>query len=214
MPTCPFCSRFYPQPSSVCPHCLKTQPDTVGTTRRVAGAAGDAMHGRWRLLVLLLLLGGVASWGYDRYRRLPANAYSPDTPLALAPEPALAQVQTTIAPPIDVVVADSASARIEGGRWLAFPFSGVSRTGCHVTGSVRALSGGDRRVKVFIVDRDGLAELESGAQPRSWYDSGPVSSVAIDVKLDGRTAYTLVVANAGPRAKTVRLKNIRAACAD
>jgi hypothetical protein len=214
MPTCPFCSKMYSQQASVCPHCLKTQPDTVGATRRAAGAAGDAMHGKWRLLFLVLLLAGVSAWGWDRYKKLPANAYSPDTPLAPAPEPAPQVVQTTIAQPIDVPVADSASVRIEGGKFAAFPFSGVSRTECRVTGHVRVLTGGDRRVNVSVVDRDGLSELEAGRPPRTWWESGPTADAALDFKVDGRTSYTLVVANAGARAKTVRLKAIRAACSD
>lgn len=216
MPTCPFCSKTFANESSVCPYCLRSQPETTDAKRRAAGAARDAMHGRWRLAFLLLLLVAVAAFGYDRYRKLPANAYSPDTPLPPAPEPPPQVVQTTIALPIVVPIADTASVAIDAGSYAAFPFSGSGRTECRVTGSVRGLGGGDRQLNVFVVDRDGLAELEAGRQPRAWFESGPGSNVALDFKVDGRTSYTLVVSNAGARsrAKTVRLKQVSAACSD
>lgn len=178
------------------------------------------MHGRWRLAVLLLGLAGVAAWGYRAYRALPDDAYSPTYPDEIAPPvaaaPAPQVVQTTIAAPLSVRIADTTGVKIEGGRYVAFPFSGESRSECRVTGNVRALSGGDRRVNVFVVDRVGLEDLEGGRTPRTYFESGPVADAALDFKVDGRSAYTLVVSNAGARAraKTVRLRNIAAACSD
>jgi hypothetical protein len=169
-----------------------------------------AMYGRWRVTLLALGLAAAAVY----YGRQHPGDYGPLFTPAPAPTPVVSQI--TIAPPLDVAIADSASAKIAGGKYLTFPFSGDGRSECRIGGNVHVLSGGDRQVNVFIVDRDGMAELEAGRAPRTYYESGAVSDVTLHFNVDGRTSYTLVVANTAPRAraKSVRLQGIRAACSD
>jgi len=102
------------------------------------------------------------------------------------------------------------------GSWAAFPFNGNGRSECRIGGTVRTVADGTRRVNVLIVDREGMGELEAGRPPRTYYESGPVSNAVLDVKLDGRTFYTLVVQHAGPgsAARTVDLRKVVAACTD
>jgi hypothetical protein len=215
MPTCPFCSREVPAASSICPSCLRALPISVTTARPSAATSATRTALGW-LRPAILVLGLLAVGGYGfreyRHRRSVAEPVLTTAGEAVLPRP----VTTTIAPPIEVAIADSASMSIPAGGHLAFTFSGKGRSGCRVHGAVQALSRGDRRIAVFVVDRDGLAEVEGGRQPRTYYDSGIVSDVTLDISLDGRTEYTLVIANAGGgrRPKPVRIKSVGASCAD
>lgn len=178
------------------------------------------MHGRWRLLLLLVVMAGVAYHLKRNYRVgvYAMNAAAPvaDEALVAAPAPALGVVQTTVAPPAEVRIADSAAVTIASGTWAAFPFNGNGRSECRVRGTVRTLSGGSRRVNVLVVDREGMADLEAGRSPRTYYESGAVAEAALDLKLDGRTFFTLVVRHdgAGSAARTVQLRRVVAACSD
>ena len=222
MSSCPFCTKPVPSDASVCLHCLRAQPATTRASRET-NALGRAVHGRGRLLLLALVAGIAGTYVVktDRIGEIRRLRSAPviiqgveELDAAPAPAPPVEIMQTTIAAPLEVRVADSATVKLDAGAHLAFPFSGVSRSGCHVKGAVRVVSGGDRRVNVVVVDREGLAEVESGRAPRTYYESGPTSDVALDVNVDGRTAYTLVVINPGSRARTVRLGRIDATCAD
>jgi hypothetical protein len=208
MPTCPFCAKQVPDESFVCPHCLRAQPVVIPTSGRGKGSSGKSIPGWVRPVALVAGLVGLGSYAFRDYHRAP-----PPEPMV---ETVAAQPAITIAPPLDLSIADSAAAKIEAGGHLTFLFSGKGRTGCRVRGSVQGLSGGNREVEVSIVDRDGLADLEAGRRPRTYYESGSTSAASIDVNLDGRTEYALVVANPGApgRARTVRLRSIRADCAD
>ena len=218
MPSCPFCAKAVPDGSTICPHCLRAQPVTIPSARPTNESAGSA-SGRGRLVVLLVLVLGLGAYVYHEHRERVTGLFSHDEEEAVvaarpvAPAPVAGP---TMAAPLDLRVADTASVVIPAGQYLAFPFSGDGRTGCHVQGRIRVLSGGDRRVRVMIVDRDGVAALEGGQPPSTFYDSGPTGDVDVDRNVDGRTSYTLVVANTAPRAKpkTVRLQNLRAHCTD
>jgi hypothetical protein len=207
MPTCPFCAKQVPDESFVCPHCLRAQPVVIPNSRRQESSK-KGVPGWVRPVALLAALVGLGSYAFRDYHRAP-----PPEPVV---ETVAAPPTITIAPPLDLIIADSAAAKIAPGGHLAFVFSGRGRTGCRVRGSVQGLSGGDRQVEVSIVDRDGLTELEAGRKPRTYYESGSTSAASLDLNLDGRTEYVLVVANPGSRgrAKTVRLRSIRADCAD
>ena len=217
MPTCPFCAKAIPDGSSVCPHCLRGQPVSAAAPKRDGGAL-DFMHGRWRLALLVVVLATVAFHLKRNYRfggGVEAEP-EPEATVAVAPAPVIEKVQTTVAPPADVRIADTASVSIAAGTFAAFPFNGNGRSECRVRGNVRVLTGGNRRVTVLVVDREGMAELEAGRPPRTYYESGPTGDLALDVKLDGRTFYTLVIQNAGPghAARAVRLRQVVAACTD
>ncbi|MDB4887681.1 MAG: hypothetical protein JWN79_3119 [Gemmatimonadetes bacterium] len=216
MPTCPFCSREVPAASSICPSCLRALPISVTTARPSAATSATRTALGWlRPAILVLALLAVGGYGFREYRQRRSVA-EPVLTTAGEAAPRTGPVTTTIAPPIEVAIADSASVSIPAGGHLAFTFSGKGRSGCRVHGAVQALSRGDRRIAVFVVDRDGLAEVEGGRRPRTYYDSGVVSDVTLDINLDGRTEYTLVIANAGGgrRPKPVRIKSVRASCAD
>jgi hypothetical protein len=209
MPICPFCTKAVPAGSTICPHCLRALPLAITTAPTTTnGRAAHSSRGWLRpaLLTLIALAGG--AYVLRDYHRAP----SPDDALDTRAAPGA----MTIAPPLDVRIADTSSVVIPAGGHLAFPFTGGGRSGCRIRGSVQALSGGDRRVKVIVVDRDGLADVESGKPPHSYYDSGPRSDVALEVNLDGRTAYTFVVSNPGRsrRATAVRIRNLTARCSD
>jgi hypothetical protein len=215
MPACPFCAKSVPDGATICPHCLRAQPITIPSSRQAGQSSGSS--GRGRMLVLLLLVAGLGAYLYHEHRErihdLFAHEKAPVVVAAPAPAPAAGP---TMAAPLDLHIADTASVVIAPGQYLSFPFSGDGRTGCHVQGGVRVLSGGDRRVSVMIVDRDGVAALEAGHAPQTFYDSGPMSDVKVERNVDGRTSYTLVVANTAAKAKpkTVRLQNLRAHCTD
>jgi hypothetical protein len=214
MLTCPFCSKYVPSGSIVCPHCLRALPAATAPAPRKPGSPlMTAMYGRWRAVLLLLGLAGVGFY-YVRQHRGDYQALVTRDPVVPDATPPVTPI--TIAQPLDVAIADSASAKIEGGKYLAFPFSGDGRSECRIAGRVRVLSGGDRHVNVFIVDRDGMTELQAGRAPRTYYESGATSDVTLHFNVDGRTTYTLVVANTTPRgrAKAVRLQGIKAACSD
>jgi hypothetical protein len=205
MPKCPFCAKEIPDGSTVCPHCMRAQPVTFAPAPR-AEPDGRAW-GRPVLLAVLLAGAGAYAW----------REYKPAPPVVAEPEPVVAApVTTTIAPPLDVRIADTASVKIAAGKYLAFPFTGDGRSSCRVQGTVRTLSGGDRTIDVFIVDRDGVTDLENGRTPRTYFQSGPLRDVSLDFNVDGRSQYTLVVSNTGSRGragvKTVRIG--RAACSD
>ena len=215
MTTCPFCSKYVPSQSIACPHCLRALPTIATPAPRTQSALMTAMYGRWRVALLALGLAAAAIYYYVREHRGDYGPLTARDPVVVpAPAPVVSQI--TIAPPLDVAIADSTSAKIGSGQYLAFPFSGDGRSECRVGGRVRVLSGGDRQVNVFLVDRAGMAELEAGRTPRTYYESGAVSDVTLRFNVDGRTSYTLVVANTAPRAraKSVRLQGIRAACSD
>jgi hypothetical protein len=203
--SCPFCSRDIPDGATVCPKCLRALPLVPIPVRGSRSSASDEQSTPWgRLLVLLVILAAAGAYAFRQYRPR-------EVPVAreeyVAPPP-------TVAPPLDVGIADSAAARIEAGRYLAFPFSGGDRSTCRLQGTVRGLSG-DGLVNVFVVDAEGLAALESGRTPRTYYESGPLPLVSLHLNVDGRTPYTLVVSNArSARAKTVRLDHVRASCSD
>lgn len=207
MPTCPFCVKEVPALSSVCPHCLRALPLSVTTAQATQRPAGVSFG--WLRPLLLLLVAGVAGgYAYRHHHREPAAEP--------APEVVAVPATTTIAPPVEVPIADTASVAIAAGGHLAYTFSGGGRSGCRIHGTVQALAGGDRRIDLSVVDRDGLADMEAGKAPRTYYASGPVTDVQLDINLDGRTEYTLVVANAAGsrRPKTVRLRQVIASCAD
>jgi hypothetical protein len=170
-------------------------------------------RGALRALVLLVPLVAVGAYGLREYRRVKSTP----EPVLLAPgeeAPVTGPVTTTIAPPLDVPIADSASVPIAAGGHLTYTFSGGGRAGCRVHGTVQALGRGERRIDAFVVDRDGLADVEAGKPPRTYYDSGVVPDVTLDISLDGRSEYTLVVKNEGRRAGAVRMKGVEASCAD
>jgi hypothetical protein len=209
MPICPFCTKAVPTGSTICPHCLRALPLAVTTARTTTNGRSTRVHRGWlrpALLTLIALAGG--AYLLRDYHRAP--------PPDVAPESVAGLVTTTIAPPLDVRIADTASMIIPVGGHVAYPFTGGGRSGCRVRGSVQAVSGGDRRVDVIVVDREGLADIENGKAPHSYYDSGPRSDIALDINLDGRTAYTVVVSNAGRgrRATSVRIRNVAARCSD
>ena len=207
MPTCPFCRRDVPTLSSVCPHCLRALPLSV-TTARATSPSRSLSLGWVRPLLLVFVAGTAAAYAYRTWHH--------EAPPEPVPEPVMAPATTTtIAPPLDVPIADTASVVLPAGGHLAYTFSGGGRSGCRVRGTIQARSG-DRRIRVFVVDRDGLANVENGRTPRTYYDSGGVPDVALDINLDGRTEYTLVVAHAGGgrRASTVRLRQVVASCSD
>jgi hypothetical protein len=202
---CPFCSKEIPDGATVCPKCLRAQPMVPVPARGSKARASEPASTPWsRILVLLVVLAAGGAYAFREYRPKEApvreEAY-------VAPPP-------TVAPPLELAIADSAKVRIDARRYLAFAFSGGDRSTCRVQGEVRGLSG-DGLVNVFIVDADGLATLERGGTPRTYYESGPLPSVSLHLNVDGRTQYTLIVANArSSRAKTVRLDHVRASCSD
>lgn len=219
MPSCPFCHKDVPESSTVCPHCLRAQPLTVPTaTRGKGGSAAKGFPWRTTALVAVVMTLGVYAFR-ERGHMLDSLSAHQDAAdaatdvAAPAPSAAPVAVQTTIAPPLDLRIADSASATVAPGAFLAFPFSGEDRTGCHVTGTARTLGGGT--VNVMVVDREGADDLAAGRRPRTYYESGATSSAALDVHVDGRSHYVLVVQNPGAkgRARKVRLA-IGARCAD
>ena len=217
MPSCPFCAKAVPDGATICPHCLRAQPVTIPSARSSTSRSSGPLAGRGRAIVLLLLVLGLGGYLYHEHRERLGGMFSRDEEPVAAPAPAPAPVAPpTMAAPLDVRIADTASVVIAAGQHLSFPFNGDGRTGCHVQGNVRVLSGGDKRVTVMIVDRDGVAALDAGQQPQTFYDSGPTADVNVESKVDGRTSYTLVVANLAAKAKpkTVRLQNLRAHCTD
>jgi hypothetical protein len=202
MSKCPFCARQIAEEVTVCPHCLRLQPGTV-----IRSAAPVAEPRAWRrILVLLLILGSVGTYAFRAHRRPEVVVIQPE---AVVPT-------TTIAPPLEVAIADSAAVKIAAGKYLAFPFSGGGRSTCRVEGRVQGLAGGDRTANVSIVDAEGLAELAGGGTPRTYYESGPLPTVSLGSNVDGRTPYTLVVSNIHGRheTKTVKLDRLRASCSD
>ena len=207
MPTCPFCGKEVPAGSSICPHCLRALPISVTTARATSAKSTPTVPRGLLRIALLLVLLAVGAYALRNFRT------EPEAPPV--EETVTGPVTTTVAPPLEVRIADSAAVPIPAGGHLAFAFSGDGRSGCRIRGAVRALSGGDRRIDAFIVDRDGLADVESGKTPRTYYDSGETSDVALDVNLDGRTEYTLVVSNPSKsgRPKSVRIK-AGASCSD
>jgi hypothetical protein len=201
MTKCPFCATLVPDESTVCPNCLRAQPPSGMRTKK------EREPFPWgRFLILVSILAAVGAYAFTQYR--PARPVSVD--------PIDMPVQTTVAPPLDVAIADTAAVKIAAGKHLAYSFSGGGRSSCHIEGNVVGLSGGDRTVNLFIVDADGLADLENGRPFRSYFESGILADVALSFNVDGRTPYTLVVSNAHSRAKakTVRLQRIRATCTD
>lgn len=208
MPTCPFCAKQVPDESFVCPHCLRAQPIVIPSSTRAKSSTSRSLPGWLRPVLLVALLASLGAYVLRDYRRGPPPA-EPEVYVAAPPT-------ITIAPPLDVSIADSAAAKIPAGGHLSFRFSGQGRSGCRVRGAVQGLSGGDRRVNVLVVDRMGLEDVDAGRTPRNYYASGSTSAVELDIKLDGRTEYALVVADPSARGKgkTVRLRNIRADCAD
>jgi hypothetical protein len=214
MPTCPFCSKSVPENSSVCPHCLRAQPLTVPTASRAAGnSAGSSYRTRLIALVAAVLVLGVYA---VRERGTIADSLPSREPAAAEvtpPPPPIPDARPTMAVPIELRIADSAAAVVAPGSYLAFPFSGEDRTGCHVTGTVRSLKGG--RVDVFVVDGMGADDLANGRSPRRYYDSGTTASATLNARLDGRSHYSLIVANRGApsRARTVKL-SVGARCTD
>lgn len=188
-------------------------PLDVMTARPPAPKRPIVPSGAVRALVFLVPLLAVGAYGLREYRRVKST---PEPVLLEAGEeaPVTGPVTTTIAPPLELPIADSASVPIAAGGHLTYTFSGGGRAGCRVHGAVQALGRGTRRIDVFVVDRDGLADVESGKPPRTWYDSGPVSDASLEISLDGRSEYTLVVKNEDRRATSVRMKAVRASCAD
>ena len=213
MPSCPFCSKEVPTGSSICPHCLRAMPIEVMAARPTPPKKPIVPRGSLRALVLLVPLVAVGAYGLREYRRVKAT---PEPVLLAEGEepPVTGPVTTTIAPPLEVPIADSASVPIAARGHLAYTFSGSGRAGCRVHGTVQGLGRGERRIDVFVVDRDGLADLENGRPPRTYYDSGALSDVTLDISLDGRSEYTLVVRNEGKRPAAVRMKGVGASCAD
>jgi hypothetical protein len=201
MTKCPFCAAQVPDESAVCPNCLRARPPSGMRTKK------EREPFPWRrLLTLVAILAAAGTYAFKQYR--------PARPVAI--DPAEMPVQTTVAPPLDVAIADTAAVKIDAGKHLAYSFSGGGRSSCHLEGNVAGVSGGDRTVNLFIVDAEGLAELESGRPFRKYFESGILADVALSFNVDGRTPYTLVVSNAHSRAKakTVRLQRIRAICTD
>ncbi|MDB4880781.1 MAG: hypothetical protein JWL60_2227 [Gemmatimonadetes bacterium] len=218
MPTCPFCAKAVPGGSSICPHCLRGQPMVAPAPAAHGAGPLGFMHGRWRVTLLATVLAVTAFHLKRNYRFGGGNApvTAVDDAPVVAPAPAMEVVQTTVATPATVAIADTAPVSIAAGTFAAFPFDGKGRSECRVGGSVRTLSGGNRRVNVMVVDREGMAALERGQPPHTYYHSGATGDLTLDLRLDGRTFYTLVVQNAGPgrAARTVRLRQVVAACRD
>src|SRR4051812_24406141 len=154
MPTCPFCAKEVPNESFVCPHCLRAQPVVIPTNSRAKASASKSLPGWLRPVLLVALAASLGAYVLRDYRRGPPPA-PPEVYVAAAPT-------ITVAPPLDLSIADSAAAKIPAGGHLSFLFSGQGRSGCRVRGSVQALSGGDRLVNVTVVDRAGLDEIDAG----------------------------------------------------
>jgi len=216
MPTCPFCSKTVPDNSSICPHCLRAQPVAVPAAAR-AGAARSSGGGSRKLLILGLLVLGLGVYAFRErdsiMDSLPRHRnVTPEPAIAAAPAPA-PQVAPTIAPPVDIRIGDSSAVTVAANSYLALPFSGEDRSTCKLRGVVRSVSGGP--VDVYVVDGLGTDDLANGRPPRKYYETGASTNVLLDANLDGRSHYSLVVANLGARtrAKTVKVQ-ASATCAD
>jgi hypothetical protein len=205
MKQCPFCAEQIQRAAVVCKHC----GCAVRAPRPAANLWAEAAAGFAAFCVVgaLLYAGGGAP-----FNGIVESGFNPAppsvSPRAAAPKP------PPPPPPLVVSVMDEPALSLPPGEHFDTAFAVSDPRPCTFRARVQGVEGGNRDVEVYLLDEDGNSNWHNGIKPAALYESGRTSASTVEVPLQERGRFHLLVSNRYSlmTSKTVRVENARVVC--
>jgi hypothetical protein len=202
MKQCPFCAEQIQRAALVCRHCGRS----VQAPGKVVLAEVAAGFGAFCFVGALLYAGmGTAPFTGKMVSAFVSPAAASGPIPAAAPKPP---------PPLVLTVLDEAALELPPGEHFDTAFAVSDPRPCTFRARVQGVEGGNRDVEVYLLDEDGNSNWHNGIKPAALYESGRTSASTIEVPLEERGRFHLLVSNRYSlmTAKTVRVENARVVC--